>query len=155
MNAVEIDALKLVEKSLEVNQPVRFSTPNIDIVGVRLQSSTPESGKPTPDVNLTFDGVGVRIPGVVTISLKQATVVSYSSLKDVLSEVSSNDTTDSVKSAGSTLAINSTVVSFNTHPKLNSSAVLEPFKIVLRNSQVRLYINNNILIIILHFTLDN
>ena len=137
MNAVEINAQNFIAKSLFVNKPVQFSTPNIDVVGLRLQHSTQESGAPNlEDIDLTLQGVGVGIPGIVTADLKQATVVSYSSLKDILSEVNVNDTADSVKSSGSTLTIKSTVVSFNTRPQLNSN-VSEPFKIRLRNNQVR------------------
>ena len=136
VNAVEIDAQNFIAKSLVVNEPVQFSTPNIDVVGVRLQHSTQESGAPNlEDIDLTLGGVGVGIPGIITADLEQATVVSYSSLKDILSEVNVNDTADSVKSSGSTLTIKSTVVSFNTRPQLNSN-VSEPFKIRLRNNQV-------------------
>ena len=137
MNAVEIDAQNFIAKSLVINKPVKFRTPNIDVVGVRLQHSTQESGAPNlEDIDLTLGGVGVGIPGKVTADLKQATVVSYSSLKDILSEVTVNDTADSIKSSGSTLTIKSTVISFNTRPQLNSN-VSEPFKIRLRNNQVR------------------
>ena len=137
MNAVEIDAQNFIAKSLVFNKPIQFSTPNIDVVGVRLQHSTQESGAPNlEDIDLTLGGVGVGIPGIITADLEQATVVSYSSLKDILSEVNVNDTADSVKSSGSTLTIKSTVVSFNTRPQLNSN-VTEPFKIRLRNKQVR------------------
>ena len=136
VNAVEIDAQNFIAKSLVFNKPIQFSTPNIDVVGVRLEHSTQESGAPNlEDIDLTLGGVGVEIPGKLTTDLKQATVVSYSSLKDILSEVALNDTADSVKSSGSTLTIKSTVVSFNTRPQLNSN-VSEPFKIRLRNNQV-------------------
>ena len=142
VNAVEIDAQNFIAKSLIFNKPVQFSTPNIVVVGVRLQHPTQGSGAPNlEDIDLTLRGVGVVIPGKLTTDLKQATVVTYSSLKDILSEVNVNDTADSVNSSDSTLTIKSTVVSFNTRPQLNSN-VSEPFKIRLRNNQVRSRVGN-------------
>ena len=90
LNAVDVEAQQFVAKSSTVNQPVEYKTPNIDVIGVRLEPGNPEPR----GVDLTTDGVGVKIPAVVSGDLEQATVVTYSTLRDIISEDSLKTSVD-------------------------------------------------------------
>ena len=75
------------------------------------------------------------IPAVVTNELTQATVVKYSSIKDILSEEELKNSVDNTIGSTESLTIRSTIVSFISEPQFNESAS-NPFKIVLQNNQV-------------------
>ena len=113
-----------------------YSTPNIDVRGIRLPTVKPTEFEPKDISLLDTGGQGVIIPGVVTNEIELATVVQYSSIKDILSEEELKETVDNTIGSTDSLTIRSTIVSFTTEPQLKNESSSKPFKIVLQNNQV-------------------
>ncbi len=84
---------------------------------------------------LDVGGEGVVIPGTVVNELKQATVVKFSSIKDILSEEELKESLDNTIKSTESLTIRSTIVSFTTEPRFDET-VGTSFAIVLKNNQV-------------------
>lgn len=134
LSGTDLNAKKYVSQRAEVNQVVLFTTSNIAVRGIRLSRVRP--AKPQ-DVDLLDDlGEGVLIPGAESNSIDLATVVKYSSIKDILSEDELEQSVDSSISSRGSLAIRSTIVSFSTEPQLEEESISEPFKIVVKNNEV-------------------
>ena len=114
------------------NGIVTFSTQNIQVLGIKLPENPPSETIRLLDI---AGGGGVVIPGTVAIDISQATVVKYSSIKNILSpkELQKSVDNKTIK-ASINLTIQSTIVSFSTTPELKN--ISQPIKIVLQNNQV-------------------
>ena len=137
ISGADLNAKNFVAQSKQ-DEIVGFSTSNIQVLGINLR----EKSAPKPVSLLDTAGGGVVIPGTVVNDIKQATVVKYSSIKDILSPKELRKSVDNTISAGSNLTIQSTIVSFSTTPELKN--VTQPIKIVLQNNQVCVYLYFNI-----------
>jgi hypothetical protein len=131
-----LNAKNYISQSPETGKVVSYSTPNIDVRGIRLPTVKPTEFEPKDISLLDTGGQGVIIPGVVTNEIELATVVQYSSIKDILSEEELKETVDNTIGSTDSLTIRSTIVSFTTEPQLKNESVSKPFKIVLQNNQV-------------------
>lgn len=110
--------------------------PNIQIVGVNL----PENQNVLPeDINLTDSGgEGVKFRGIVADGIKQAIVVKYLSVKDILSREELQKSVDNTIQTSTSCNIQSKIISFSTTPK--SLHVSQNIKIFLQNNQVCVYL---------------
>ncbi|XP_028416355.1 adhesion G-protein coupled receptor D1-like [Dendronephthya gigantea] len=135
MSGVDLNAKNVISQTAETGKVVFYSTPNIDVIGIKLskqQLATPK------DISLLNTEGGVIIPGGVTNDIRQVTVVKYSSIKDILSNKELKESVDNtIKLA--LVVIRSTIVSLTTEPPLNAT-VAEPLKIVIQNNQTG-YVN--------------
>jgi hypothetical protein len=131
ISGTDLNAWNYISQSSETGKVASYSTPNIAVHGT--------TAKPTNagDIRLLdTGGQGVIIPDVVTNKLKQATVVQYSSIKDIFSEEELKESVDNTIGSTESLTIRSTIVSFTIEPQLKNKSVSKPFKIVLQNNQV-------------------
>jgi hypothetical protein len=138
ISGTDLNAKNYISQDAETGKVVSYSTPNIDVRGVRLPSVKHTEVEPE-DIScrlLDTRGQGVIIPSVVTNDINLATVVQYSSIKDILSEEELKKTVDNTIGSTDSLTIRSTIVSFTTEPQLKNESVSKPFKIVLQNNQV-------------------
>ncbi|CAB4008983.1 adhesion G- coupled receptor D1-like, partial [Paramuricea clavata] len=134
ISGTDLNARNYISQTAETGEIVTYSTPNIDVRGIRLPTVKPTEPELEDIRLLDAVGEGVIIPAVVTNKLKQATVVKYSSIKDILSEEELKDSVDNTIGSTESLTIRSTIVSFTSEPQFNVSAS-NPFKIVLQNNQ--------------------
>ena len=125
----DMNAKKLVAETGKPGSVLNFKTENIELLGIKLHKN--KSAQPE-NVNLTSEDEGVEFLWVDGI--KQATVVKYSSIKDILSPEELQKSVDSTIQASGNLTIQSTIISFATTPKLPN--VTQRIKIVLKNNQV-------------------
>lgn len=126
IKGADLVAKKMIEENGKPGKVFAFSSDNIKILGVKL----PEN----EDINLVSEGEGVQLRGLVTHGIKQATVVKYSSIKDILSFEELQKSVDHTIQANKNLTIQSTIISFTTTPKFLN--VTRHIKIVLQNNQV-------------------
>lgn len=131
ISGVDLNAKKFISQTNETGKVVSYSTPNIDVIGIKLSKQQPD--KPE-EISLLNAGGGVIIPGGVTNDIQLVTVVKYSSIKDILSEEELKESVDSTIKL-TLVVIKSTIVSLTTEPTLNVT-VAEPLKIVVQNNQV-------------------
>ena len=111
---------------------VSFKTTNIQVIGIKLPEKPKNRSKEIKLVDT--GGQGVRFRTSLANGLQQATVVKYSSIKDILSSEELKKSVDkTIKSSGN-LTIQSTILSFTTSPKLY---VTQAIQIILKNNQVR------------------
>ncbi|CAB4008541.1 brain-specific angiogenesis inhibitor 1-like [Paramuricea clavata] len=137
ISGTDLNARNYISGNAEIGKIVSYSTPNIEVLGILLRGILQAK-----DISLLdTDGEGVIIPGLVTNELQQATVVKYSSIKDILSDEDLKKSVDNTIGSTESLTIRSTIVSFITKPGFNES-VSKPFKIILQNNQPE--INNSI-----------
>ncbi|CAB4008473.1 brain-specific angiogenesis inhibitor 1-like [Paramuricea clavata] len=133
ISGTDLNARNYISESAEIGKVVSYSTPNIAVHGIRLPTAKPTN---PGDVSLMdTGGQGVIISDVVTNELKQATVVQYSSIKDIFSEEELKESVDNTIGSTESLTIRSTIVSFTIEPPLKNKSVSKPFKIVLQNNQ--------------------
>jgi hypothetical protein len=134
ISGADLNARNYISQSAEIGEVVSLSTPNIDVRGIRLPTVKPANPQ---DISLLgTGGQGVIIPDVVTNEIDLATVVQYSSIKDILSEEELKESVDNTIGSTESLTIRSTIVSFTIEPQLKNKSVSKPFKIVLQNNQV-------------------
>ncbi|CAB4010984.1 Brain-specific angiogenesis inhibitor 3, partial [Paramuricea clavata] len=133
ISGTDLNAWNYISESAEIGNVVSYITPNIAVHGIRLPTAKPT--KPGDIILLDTGGQGVIIPDVVTNELKQATVVQYSSIKDIFSEEELKESVDNTIGSTESLTIRSTIVSFTIEPSLKNKPVSKPFKIVLQNNQ--------------------
>ncbi|XP_028402439.1 uncharacterized protein LOC114525371 isoform X2 [Dendronephthya gigantea] len=132
ISGADLNAKNFVSQSGKTGEVVSYTTPNIDVRGIRLSAVKPDEPK---DLYLMDTvGEGVVIPGNVTTNITQATVVKYSSIKEILSEDELEKSVDDSITSSDSLTIRSTVMSFTTEPRL-PELLDEPFKIILQNNQ--------------------
>ncbi|CAB4005879.1 adhesion G -coupled receptor L3-like, partial [Paramuricea clavata] len=134
ISGTDLNAKNYISQSAETGKVVSYSTPNIAVRGIRLPTVKPTEFEPKDISLLDTGGQGVIVPDVVTNEIDLATVVQYSSIKDILSEIQLKETVDSTIGSTESLTIRSTIVSFTTEPQLKNKSVSEPFKIVLQNN---------------------
>ncbi|XP_046858708.1 adhesion G-protein coupled receptor D1-like [Xenia sp. Carnegie-2017] len=125
IKGADLVAKKMIEENGKPGKVFAFSSDNIKILCVKL----PEN----EDINLVSEGEGVQFRGLVTHGIKQATVVKYSSIKDILSFEELQKSVDHTIQANKNLTIQSTIISFTTTPKFLN--VTRHIKIVLQNNQ--------------------
>ena len=134
ISGADLNAKNFVSRSGETGKVVSYNTPNINVRGILLPTVKPV--KPPDVVLVDTVGEGVIIPGNVTNNITQATVVKYSSIKDILSDEELKESVDDSITSSESLTVRSTVMSFTTEPRL-LKLVSNPFKIILQNNQVR------------------
>jgi hypothetical protein len=134
ISGTDLNAKNYISQSAETGKVVSYSTPNIDVRGIRLPTVKPTNPE---DISLLdTGGQGVIIPDDVTNEIDLATVVQYSSIKHILSEEELTESVDNTIGSTESLTIRSTIVSFTIEPQLKKKSVSKPFKIVIQNNQV-------------------
>ncbi|CAB3985460.1 fibrillin-2 isoform X2 [Paramuricea clavata] len=135
ISGTDLNARNYISQSAEIGKVALYRTPNIDVIGIRLPTVKPTELQAKGTSLLDTAGEGVVIPDALTNELKEATVVKYSSIKDILSEEELKESVDNTIESTESLTIRSTIVSLITKPGFNES-VSKPFKIVLQNNQL-------------------
>ncbi|CAB4038472.1 Hypothetical predicted protein, partial [Paramuricea clavata] len=133
ISGADLNARNYISQSAEIGKVALYRTPNIDVIGIRLPTVKPTELQAKGTSLLDTAGEGVVIPDALTNELKEATVVKYSSIKDILSEEELKESVDNTIESTESLTIRSTIVSLITKPGFNESE--KPFKIVLQNNQ--------------------
>ena len=133
ISSTELNARSYISESNETGKVVPFTTPNIEVLGIRLPTVKPI--EPKDIVLIGQIGEGVVIPAVSTNELRQATVVKFSSIQTILSDEELRESLNSSIKMTNSLTIRSSIISFTSIPELDRS-MAKPYKIVLRNNQV-------------------
>ncbi|XP_046863918.1 neurogenic locus notch homolog protein 1-like isoform X8 [Xenia sp. Carnegie-2017] len=130
ISGADLNAKKFVAESKKIGKVVSFKTTNIQVIGIKLPEKPKNRSKEIKLVDT--GGQGVRFHTSLANGLQQATVVKYSSIKDILSSEELKKSVDkTIKSSGN-LTIQSTILSFTTTPKLY---VTQAIQIILKNNQ--------------------
>ena len=133
ISSTELNARRYISESNETGKVVPFSTPNIEVRGIRLPAV--KSTEPEDIVLVGQTGEGVVIPAVSTNELRQATVVKFSSIQTIFSDEELRESLNSSIKMTNSLTIRSSMISFTIKSELDEP-MAKPYKIVLRNNQV-------------------